>query len=54
MGPGEQDVMAAAKAFYEALVQLRQVFEENSEGMSVGTVPYNVMDPNSTAVSILI
>ena len=54
MGPGEQDVMAAAEAFYGDLWTLRGVFEKNSEGMSVGTVPYNVMDPNSTAVSILI
>ena len=46
--------MAAAEAFYGDLWQLRGVFEKNSEMMSVGTVPYNVMDPNSTAVSILI
>ena len=54
MGPGEQEVKAAAGKFYEDLRGLIGVFERNSEEMTGGTIPYNVMDPNSTAVSILI
>ena len=45
---------AAAEKFYEDLRVLSGVFEGNSEEMTGGSVPYNVMDPNSTAVSILI
>ena len=54
MGPGEQDVKAAAEKFYEDLRRLGEVFERNSEGMTGGSIPYNVLDPGSTAVSILI
>ena len=54
MGPGEQEVKAAAEKFYEDLRGLSEVFEKNSEEMTEGSIPYNVLDPGSTAVSILI
>lgn len=53
-GKGEPEVKAAAEKLYTDLRKLIGVFEENSKGMSEGTIPYNVMDPNSTAISILI
>jgi hypothetical protein len=53
-GPGEQEIKAIAEAFYEDLRDLVGVFEDNSRGMTPGSVPYNVLDPNSTAISILI
>ena len=54
MGPREQEVKAAAEKFYEDLRHLIGVFERNSQGMTKGSILYNVMDPGSTAVSILI
>ncbi len=53
-GKGEPEVKAAAAKFYSDLRNLIGVFDENSKGMTEGTIPYNVMDPNSTAISILI
>ena len=53
-GPGEPEVKAIAETFYTQLRDLIGVFDETSRGMTDGTVPYNVLDPNSTAVSILI
>ena len=53
-GPGEQEVKDIAERFYVDLRDLIGVFEENSKGMTEGAVAYNVLDPGSTAISILI
>ena len=53
-GEGEKKVKAAAEKFYEDLRGLMGEFEKNSEVMTGGSIPYNVMDPKGTAVSILI
>ena len=53
-GPGEQEVKANAEKFYQDLRGLVKIFNENSQAMTEGSIPYNVMDPNNTAVSILI
>jgi hypothetical protein len=45
---------AIAEEFYGDLRKLVIAFNENSQAMTRGTVPYVVMDPASTAVSILI
>lgn len=53
---GEKDlpVKAAAGELYTALVKLKVEFQATSDGMDEGTIPYTVMDPNATAVSILL
>lgn len=53
-GPGDIPVKKAAGLFYEQLVALRVQFQEVSDGMDKGTIPYMVLDPDATAVSILI
>ena len=45
---------AIAQVFYSDLRELKKTFLENSAAMTRNTVPYVVMDPASTAVSILI
>jgi hypothetical protein len=45
---------AIAKEFWEDLRGLVKIFSENSMAMTRGTILYIVMDPASTAVSILI
>lgn len=47
-------VAAASKAFYDELRRLDVEFAKNSNGMNRNAIPYNVMDPDTTAVSILI
>lgn len=47
-------VAAASKAFYDELRRLDVEFAKNSNAMSKNSIPYNVIDPYSTAVSILI
>lgn len=53
-GRGEREIRDVAEKFYGDLRQLVITFNEHSEQMSEGTIPYEVMDPNATAVSILI
>lgn len=50
----EQKTKAIANTLYQDLRELIIVFAHNSEQMTAGSIPYMVMDPNSTAVSILI
>lgn len=50
----EQEIKAVAGEFYHGLRELIGKFVMHSEQMAEGTIPYMVMDPNSTAVSILI
>jgi len=45
---------AIAEQFYLDLRDLIKRFKDNSDKMTEGTIPYVVMDPESTAVSILI
>jgi len=47
-------ITKAASKFYEELRALIGVFKQNSDEMSQGSIPYEVMDPNATAISILI
>lgn len=53
---GEKDlpVKAAAGELYASLVKIKVTFQNTSDGMDPGTIPYTVMDPNATAVSILL
>lgn len=53
-GKGEPEVKAAAEKLYTDLRNLIGVFQENSDNMTEGSIPYNVMDPSTTAVSILL
>ncbi|KAJ9611994.1 hypothetical protein H2200_003589 [Cladophialophora chaetospira] len=50
----DEETTKTAKAFYGDLRELVKAFDANSKAMTRGTVPYVVMDPASTAVSILI
>ena len=52
--PEGKAVAAASKAFYDELRRLDVEFAKNSNAMNKNSIPYNVMDPDSTAVSILI
>ena len=53
-GANDVKTKAIAEAFYGDLRTLIVQFKGNSDRMSKGTVPYVVMDPEATAVSILI
>ena len=53
-GKGEPEIRANAEKFYLNLRELIIKFKINSDEMTKGTIPYEVMDPNATAVSILI
>ena len=53
-GRNEQKVKEIAAKFYAELRRLIDVFEGHSEQQDKGAVPYVVLDPNTTAVSILI
>lgn len=53
-GPGEQEIKKNAESFYNDLRELIIKFKQHSDQMTKGTIPYEVMDPNATAVSILI
>lgn len=50
----EAKIATAAGRLFEQLVELIEVFRKNSEDMDDQTVPYDVMNPEATAVSILI
>lgn len=50
----EKRTAEIAKTFYNELRELISVFQDHSEQMTESTIPYTVMDPNSTAISILI
>lgn len=47
-------IKAIANKLYDDLRELITVFAHHSKQMTEGTIPYMVMDPNSTAISILI
>ncbi|KAK4987243.1 hypothetical protein LTR50_004755 [Elasticomyces elasticus] len=53
-GHEEQQVKAISNIFYNDLRNLIIKFNQHSRDMDEGTIPYTVMDPSSTAVSILI
>jgi hypothetical protein len=52
--PSEQVVRDASKKLYEDLQALQKTFYYNSRAMDKGSIPYMVLDPGLTAVSILI
>lgn len=53
-GANNEKTMTIATKFYNDLRGMIIVFKGNSDKMTPGTVPYIVMDPAATAVSILI
>ncbi|KAK5989049.1 Linoleate 9S-lipoxygenase 1-like protein [Cladobotryum mycophilum] len=53
-GPRNEQIRGISTELYKNLYDLSLKFIETSQGMDVGSVPYMVMDPSSTAVSILI
>lgn len=53
-GTAEERIRDASGKLYEDLQALQKVFFYNSNGMDKGSVPYMVLDPGLTAVSILI
>lgn len=54
IGDNNAPVVQAAAQFYGQLIELITVFQKNSEAMDDQTVPYDVMNPEATAISILI
>lgn len=50
----ERQVRDISEMFYLDLCRLAKKFYYNSRGMDAGSIPYMVLDPASTAVSILI
>ena len=53
-GATDREKVQIARVFHEDLRGLIEVFKRNSDAMTKDTVPYIVMTPSSTAVSILI
>ncbi|KAJ6442468.1 cutinase [Purpureocillium lavendulum] len=51
---GNQEIRAISEQFYLALKKLEIEFLQTSQRMEKGSIPYMVMDPTNTAVSILI
>ena len=52
--PAEEKVRDASQALYSELQGLQKTFFNNSAAMDKGSIPYMVLDPGLTAVSILI
>jgi len=52
--PKEQKIAQASGALYKELRKLDVDFATHSNEMNEGSIPYTVMDPDNTAVSILI
>lgn len=50
----DRQTKKVAAEFYAKLMEIGKVFKRHSDEMTKGTVPYTVMDPASTAVSVLI
>jgi hypothetical protein len=53
-GKAEETIRDVSEVFYRELQVLQKKFFYNSQNMSEGSIPYMVMDPGVTAVSILI
>lgn len=53
-GPGDIEIRDISERFYLELSRLARVFYYNSKAMDDGAIPYMVMDPGVTAVSILV
>jgi hypothetical protein len=51
---GNDPIVKAGPQLLSDLVELREVFKRNSEEMDDQTLPYNVLDPGATAISILL
>lgn len=52
--PADQAVTRASEQLYADLQSLQEKFFRNSKAMDPGSIPYDVLDPGSTANSILI
>ncbi|KAI0134249.1 lipoxygenase [Xylariales sp. AK1849] len=52
--PREVEIRVISEKFYQKLSELAKQFYETSKAMDEGSIPYMVMDPGVTAVSILI
>lgn len=52
--PDRKRTAEIAKTFYNKLRELISVFQDHSEQMTKSTIPYTVIDPHCTAISILI
>ena len=52
--PDTAKIQEYAKTFYQDLRKLIKLVKANSDNMTPGTVPYTVLDPNNTAVAIII
>ncbi|AEO63144.1 uncharacterized protein THITE_120952 [Thermothielavioides terrestris NRRL 8126] len=50
----DRQVKSASERLYQDLQRLQTVFYRNSKAMDKGSIPYMVLDPGLTAVSILI
>ncbi|KAI1332662.1 lipoxygenase [Xylariaceae sp. FL0255] len=53
-GAKQKKVADAASGLYQSLIELKKKFFDVSAGMDADSIPYLVMDPHSTAVSVLI
>ncbi|KAL9113189.1 MAG: hypothetical protein Q9187_007648, partial [Circinaria calcarea] len=51
---GDSAVASAATTLYTQLVECIEIFKQNSKDMDDNTIPYDVLDPVATAISILI
>ncbi|KAK3326154.1 lipoxygenase [Apodospora peruviana] len=52
--PAEQKIRDISQTLYSSLQELQKTFYYNSTAMDKGSIPYMVLDPGLTAVSILI
>jgi hypothetical protein len=52
--PNTAKIQQYAKALYDDLRDLIVLVKKNSDGMTSGSIPYTVLDPNNTAVAIII
>ena len=53
-GENEDIVKASAAKLYKDLLELKEAFKKHSDDMDDNTIPYEVMDPKATAISILL
>jgi len=52
--PNTRKIQEYARQLYKDLRELIVTVKRNSDNMSSGTIPYTVLDPNNTAVAIII
>jgi hypothetical protein len=52
--PNTMEIQSYATTLYKDLYKLVETVKENSDNMTAGTIPYTVLNPNNTAVAIII